>query len=634
MRNGDSLLGVTERQLEMFSMDTSGQSEALLLPWVPEYVEKVRNLRLQISRIPSHDPEAIRRKQRLFDQVRELEKPLKFAADALIACELSEGSARDKAARRAAIQATLTEVPAEDRLQATFKELTGRPTFHWNLEFPDVFEDGGFNGVVGNPPFAGGKTISASQGVDYHTLICALQEGVKGTADLSAHFIRRGASLVSANSSLGLIANFTIAQTDNRESSLDVLLEAGWTIYRALSHRTWPGEANISVALLWLCPRAFSGEKLLDGNPEELIPGSLRAGFDTSSLIRLRHEIRYSAGIQLYGKGFVLDEESLERETAENPGLRNYLRVYVNGEVLNDSPVCDLGLRVVDFEERELDEIEGCELFLRKLTSQVKEERKNQTRQVHESRPWLHWDKRTRFIREARKAGCLLACSSVSRRWIVEPIDPSSLPVHRLTLWIDTGGLFAALQSTFHEVWARSITLAFGKSTLSYSTSDIFDTFPLPRNLPELAEVSSKFYRTRSNSRRVLRLSLNQLYEQADIETNSAPEVMSFRDAIIELDNAVKSAYGWNFDLDHGFQTTQQGARFTISSDARKEVLRRLLKLNHERYAEEVAAGLHDKKGKKASGVKSIRKQPQGENVESAADFASLPKNLFDAQLS
>ena len=38
--------------------------------------------------------------------------------------------------------------------------------------------------------------------------------------------------------------------------------------------------------------------------------------------------------------------------------------------------------------------------------------------------------------------------------------------------------------------------------------------------------------------------------------------------------------------------------RFTISESARREVLARLLKLNHERYAEEVKQGLHDKKGK------------------------------------
>ena len=47
---------------------------------------------------------------------------------------------------------------------------------------------------------------------------------------------------------------------------------------------------------------------------------------------------------------------------------------------------------------------------------------------------------------------------------------------------------------------------------------------------------------------------------------------------------------------DHGFHDTKQGVRFTISEPARREVLQRLLKLNHARYAEEVQQGLHAKK--------------------------------------
>jgi|GEM_PF-758342 len=53
--------------------------------------------------------------------------------------------------------------------------------------------------------------------------------------------------------------------------------------------------------------------------------------------------------------------------------------------------------------------------------------------------------------------------------------------------------------------------------------------------------------------------------------------------------------------LGHGFHETAQGVRFTISEPARREVLTRLLELNHERNAEEVRQGLHEKKGKKNS---------------------------------
>ena len=50
---------------------------------------------------------------------------------------------------------------------------------------------------------------------------------------------------------------------------------------------------------------------------------------------------------------------------------------------------------------------------------------------------------------------------------------------------------------------------------------------------------------------------------------------------------------------------------FTISESARREVLARLLKLNHERYAEGVAAGLHDRK-KRLKGAKGRGRNADG----------------------
>ncbi len=71
------------------------------------------------------------------------------------------------------------------------------------------------------------------------------------------------------------------------------------------------------------------------------------------------------------------------------------------------------------------------------------------------------------------------------------------------------------------------------------------------------------------------------------------------------MDNAVAASYGWDdLDLGHGFHETKQGIRFTISESARREVLARLLKLNHERYAEEVEQAVPFAEGWGAGGAK------------------------------
>ena len=91
-------------------------------------------------------------------------------------------------------------------------------------------------------------------------------------------------------------------------------------------------------------------------------------------------------------------------------------------------------------------------------------------------------------------------------------------------------------------------------------------------------------------------------------------DIQKLRQLHVEMDNAVAAAYGWtDLDLGHGFHETKQGVRYTISEPARREVLQRLLKLNHERYAEEVAQGLHDKKKpivKKADHKKKAASKP------------------------
>jgi hypothetical protein len=90
---------------------------------------------------------------------------------------------------------------------------------------------------------------------------------------------------------------------------------------------------------------------------------------------------------------------------------------------------------------------------------------------------------------------------------------------------------------------------------------------------------------------------LTKTYNRVHNPAEKNADIARLRALHRELDVAVAVAYGWDdLDLDHGFHETSQGVRYTVGSVARTEILDRLLELNHLRYAEEVAAGLHDKK--------------------------------------
>src|SRR5208283_3934813 len=124
-------------------------------------------------------------------------------------------------------------------------------------------------------------------------------------------------------------------------------------------------------------------------------------------------------------------------------------------------------------------------------------------------------------------------------------------------------------------------------------------TFPFPARMQGLGRVGEAHYQSRQNVMLSRQEGVTSTYNRLHAPEESASDIQRLRDLHVEMDQAVAAAYGWpDLDLGHGFHETKQGNRFTISESARREVLSRLLKLNHERYAEEVKQGLHDKKGK------------------------------------
>jgi len=115
---------------------------------------------------------------------------------------------------------------------------------------------------------------------------------------------------------------------------------------------------------------------------------------------------------------------------------------------------------------------------------------------------------------------------------------------------------------------------------------------------------------------------LTKTYNRFHDPNGTADDIQKLRELHIEMDREVAITYGWqDLDLGHGFHKTKQGDLFTISETARREVLDRLLELNHQRYAEEVAQDLHDKKNAKGKAKKANSKNQQ---PKTGSDHAQL----------
>ena len=162
---------------------------------------------------------------------------------------------------------------------------------------------------------------------------------------------------------------------------------------------------------------------------------------------------------------------------------------------------------------------------------------------------------------------------------------------------------------------------SFKKDSI-YTPSDCFETFPFPlfnnqslivnhqSKIVNLEEIGENYYNHRQQIMLTRQEGLTKTYNRFHNLDEQSPDIIKLRELHIEMDQAVALAYGWDdLALDHNFHETKQGIRYTISEAARREILDRLLQLNHQRYAEEVEAGLHDKGKKKATKKKSLMNQ-------------------------
>ena len=85
---------------------------------------------------------------------------------------------------------------------------------------------------------------------------------------------------------------------------------------------------------------------------------------------------------------------------------------------------------------------------------------------------------------------------------------------------------------------------------------------------------------------------LTKTYNRVHDPDEHADDIARLRELHVELDYAVRDAYGWtDLDLGHDFHETKFGTRFTFAPAPRQEVLDRLLELNHARYARGGRAG-------------------------------------------
>jgi hypothetical protein len=637
---GDSLLGVSVLPNNAnFSLRPGARQVTFATANLLRYVEEASAKRRALENLPSNDHTQIETKNRLHAEAQAATAKVKALADCLIAFELRGFDGEDYETQRA-MAADLAEVAMRKPLpqfQAYAREqLRGRRTFHWPLEFPEVLARGGFDAFVGNPPFMGGLKLFTQVGWDYRKYIIGYlasgTAGVRGTADLCAYFFLRSYTFLRKDGNTGLLATNTIAQGDTREAGLDQLVADGATTYRAVKSRPWPGTASLEVSLVWIRKGQWGGPFVLDG---ESVAGITTQLSPSGSVVGKPEALKANdqrafQGSNVFGLGFCVSPAQAEDLLRRNPQNRKVLFPYVDGDDFNTHPAHEARRWIINFFNWPLDRGHdhptcpvgppyACDFpdCLRIVEDHVKPERIalppiNHFNKAAARRWWHYGGPREALYAAVKRVKRVLATARVSPTNAVAWLPPTIVFHEKLVCFPDDSDwFFAVMQSWLHWEWVRLYTSTLGATTLNYSPSACFETFPFPARTTGLEDAGKRYDAVRRELMRSRREGLTATYNRFHDRAETLEDISALRALHVEMDQAVAAAYGWtDLDLGHGFHETKQGVRYTISESARRTVLDRLLALNHQRYAEEVKAGLHDKGTKKGKRAKASGSAP------------------------
>ena len=642
LKCGDSLVGADEDMYRKWAFSLKGAQFTLYLTTLEELTAAARRKRRELESFTVLDVRDAEYKAVLLQEADEAMARVKLGCDLLVGVRLlGLKPAEQETMLSHLLWDYVAGLPmdtpdAQRALYAARKERA----FHWPFEFPEVFASegrGGFNAIVGNPPFLGGKRISIELSDIYNQYLKNNYSYSVGAADLCAYFYRRCHQIINKNGNAGLIATNTIAQADTREVGLDVIAEEGAIIYLAYSSKPWPGVANLQVSIVFWKKGFWNGEFVLDDVSCAGISTRLAVSLTTKNK---PHKIKTfaaqtSGGTGLLGIGFVIDSELYYSWVNEDEKYKEVLFPYINGEDLSTIFTFTPNRYVINFGDKSEIEAENYPLALDRVRKLVKPQRDALTRQIHEPCYWKHWDKRENLYRAIEPLSRVLVCPFVTKHLPFMFMPKGWIYSKELAIFpIEKAEYFALLQCNYHDIWVRyqSSTL---ETRLSYSISDGFRTYPSPiGNVDRLRIIGDEYHNHRQNTMYTREEGLTKTYNRFHNPKEKSTDIVRLRELHVEMDNAVAAAYGWSdLDLGHGFHETPQGVRFTISETARREVLERLLQLNHERYEEEVRQGLHEKDKKKTRKEQPARQKPKKRRAQPEAQMNLLDEPEVPAEV-
>ena len=665
LKCGDSLLGVSDvNQLIQFRMKPDPKANgSLMSETIRQTLDVVLKEREEIRSMRDRDITDIRLAETKNTKVENLVRNIRDYADYFIGEVLVAGKPTKKTAARLDAAALEGEaLLSGDSLKCVMlKKKTAanlaydlpvgqtqpRRPFHWAIEFPEVFAQGGFNAIVGNPPFSGGKHLTGNFGIAYRDYIVSnLADDTKGSADLVAYFFLRSLQLLRAEGAFSLIACNSISEGDTRLVFLARVEQLGATVIAAYPDMPWPGAAAVAISPITVCKNSsWRAARSLAGRSVPYISPYLTDTDDWMPRALVANERQSFQGTNVLGLGFTMEPQDAQRLISENEGFSEVLLPFVIGDDINSSPTHQASRWIINFYDWPKDRKalgswksatqEQKQKYLKSKTvpvdypghvaedfgqlfqiveENVRPERALKKRDKYRNYWWLFAEAVPALYHTIDRGKSyvshpdwwtadapphdILVCSIVSKHLAFAKVSNAAVYAGA-TCVISDITKFAVLQSGINLAWVQKYGSTL-ETRQCYTPSYCFAPYPFPREISTSTVLAGEeFELLRREIMNEDKIGLTQLYNRFHDECIVEDRYLKLRTLQKKMDDSVLADYGWSdIDLDYAFRPVGDGVRYVISESARIEVLKRLAKLNKERWEEEEAAGLH-KKGKK-----------------------------------
>lgn len=472
--------------------------------------------------------------------------------------------------------------------------------FHWSLEFPSVFRHGGFDVVIGNPPYLGGGKVSGTLGAHYNSFLAAVYPHYHSKGDIASAFLLRSWGILSSRGQLGLVTTNSISQGHTRENGLREIRRTGGHILAASVNRPWTGDASVVVHVVVVGKEARGS--WLNGASVAEINSRLEAAPELDIAPLVENADKSFIGSVPGGTGFIISADEARAWIQHEPRNAEVLFPYLTGEDLFGSPTTEPSRWIICFHDWDEDKAKLYKRPYDRVRDLVLPTRAESNRKSYRDYWWLFMEHSVKLRKELEGTTHVLVRSSVSETPLFIRKPKTMIFSNLLTVVVKASDFDAGvLNSSVHEVWYRRQSSTM-KNDVRYTPTECYQTFPFPPNSRRVGELGAKFLREVESISLAMGLGPTRLWNLVNDEACAEKMIVTLRETRDELTRAVVSAYGWAIMPRFGFHRDSAGRlRYTIHPEDAHEIYLLLARLNAER-ASSVAVALKNPPLKSAKG--------------------------------